>query len=87
MNIVAVTEYPNNNRYKNTKLKCLLDVVMRIDTAVVRYSIYPGEYSSIVSARNSIQNSIKRFRYPIRATIYKGELYLIREDKVIDVRT
>lgn len=69
-----------NKLYKNTKLQALLDEFMASNEAAVRCVLSEDEYASLASAHSSISKAANRLRYPIKARVMDGSLYLIRTD-------
>ena len=69
-----------NKLYRLTKLHETLDTFMNMTDRAVKCILAPGEYISIRSAQCSYQSSIRRYKYPIKARILNGELYLIKVD-------
>lgn len=78
MRIEKVTSDIANKLFRATKLQVILNEFARMDDAVVKCVLEPGEYSSTRSAQSSYCTAIKRSGHRMTARILNGELYLIK---------
>lgn len=78
MRLEKVTSDTANKLFRATKLQITLNEFARMDDAVVKCVLEPGEYTNVKSAQSSYYTAIKRCGYHMTARILKGELYLIK---------
>lgn len=78
MRLEKVTSDTANKLFRATKLQITLNEFARMDDAVVKCVLEPGEYSSIRSAQSSYCTAIRRSGHRMAARILNGELYLIK---------
>lgn len=80
MKIEKVNTESVNRLFRQTKLQVILSEFMHSEDKAVRIVLDPGEYANARSAQASFYKAIQRLRYPIKARILNGELYLIKVD-------
>lgn len=67
-----------NKLYRPTKIQRALDEFSRMDAQAVKVVLGPGEYKNAASAQSAYYKAIRRLKYPMKAQVSKGELYLIK---------
>ena len=67
---------------KSMMSKCYADFTefMNMNVKCVKCVFGNREYASSKSAYNSMHKASRKFDFPVRVTINKGEVYLIRTD-------
>lgn len=67
-----------NKLYRPTKIQRTLDEFSQMDAPAVKVAFEPGEYKNTASAQSTYYRAIRRFKYPMKVQVSKGELYLIK---------
>ena len=80
MKIEKVNPESVNRLFRQTKLQTVLNEFMHSEDKAIKLVLEPGEYAHTRSAQSSFYRAIQRLRYPIKARILNGELYLIKVD-------
>lgn len=80
MKFVEVKEIPKTLREGKYCLKHYWEEFMKMDVKVARVDLSDHDYKTVKNAQTTFLASIKRYGYPISASIRGGEIYLVRRD-------
>lgn len=78
MRLEKVDSSTANKLFRQSKLQAILDEFNSSEEKAMRCVLSEGEYVSISSAQSSYTRAIQRLKYPIRARVMGGDLYLIK---------
>lgn len=79
MYFVKVAELPESNENCSKKdIRGLLEEFVKADIKYARVVMDDTEYSRVDSGRQSIQQSIKHYNFPVKVRTRRGVLYLER---------
>lgn len=65
---------------KPRKLECELFEFMKMNVEAAKLTFGENEYASAHSAYSTYHKAVKRFAFPVRVAMRKGEIYLVRTD-------
>lgn len=77
MNFVKCENLPKR---ENHRLQAYWKEFMKSNEKIIKIELHEGEYSRIKTAYTVMHVSLKKSGLPIRITVQKGELYLVRTD-------
>ena len=72
----ALPEHKHTHKY----LKKYFEGFMSSNIKIATVEFSENEYKNVTSCQASLRKSIKRFGFPIKATVRNGMVYLIRLD-------
>lgn len=67
-------------RHKPYKLEYALFEFMKMNVEAVKLSFGKNEYKNSHSAYTTYHKAVRRFAFPVRVVMRKGEVYLVRTD-------
>lgn len=69
--------------YSRTKNQHILDVFLKYGKPVMKAE-FASDYKNVYSAAASLNQSAKRYKYPVSVHVFEGELYFVKEGESCD---
>lgn len=82
MKFIKVEGLPKIRKHKITcaEMQAQFDEFMNLNTKICKVEFKENEYSTTMSARNTLHTSAKRYGYPIKVVTRNDVIYFVRLD-------